>query len=166
MTVTVRQAVVDDLDAVLAVGHQTWPATYEPIAGADYVAMGLAKWWTADATLPALRAGRVFVAEVEGQVVGMASSGPLEGRLILWKLYVLPQFQGHGAGSALMSAVLERAAEAHDEIRLAYLDGNVQASGFYRRMGFVELGREVAGHGIPDSVWMSRALTPSPEEQS
>ena len=106
-----------------------------------------------------------LVAEIEGQIVGMASSGPLEGHLILWKLYVLPQFQGHGAGSALMDAVLERAAQAHDEIRLAYLDGNVQAAGFYRSKGFVELQREVAGHGIPDSVWMSRALTPSPEEQ-
>lgn len=165
MTVTVREAVLDDLDAVLAVGHATWPATYEPIAGADYVAMGLAKWWTADATLPALRAGRVLVAEVEGQVVGMASSGPLEGRLVLWKLYVLPQSQGHGVGSLLMDAVLERAARTQDEIRLTYLEGNEQAAGFYRSRGFVELSREVAGHGIPDSVWMTRALTPLPEEQ-
>ena len=95
----------------------------------------------------------------------MASSGPLEGRLILWKLYVLPQFQGHGAGSALLAAALERAALAYDEIRLAYLDGNARAAGFYRARGFVELEREVAGHGIPDSVWMSRALTPSSKEQ-
>lgn len=165
MTATVREAHLDDLDAVLAVGHRTWPVTYEPIAGTDYVAMGLAKWWTAEATLPALRSGRVLVAEVGGQVIGMASSGPLEGRLVLWKLYVLPQFQGHGAGSALMDAVLERAARTYDEIRLAYLDGNAQAAGFYRSKGFVELDREVAGHGIPDSVWMSRALTPSSEEQ-
>lgn len=166
MTVTVREAVLDDLDAVLAVGHRTWPATYEPIAGADYVAMGLAKWWTADATLPALRAGRVLVAEVEGHIVGMASSGPLDGRLVLWKLYVLPQSQGHGVGTLLMDAVLERAARTQDEIRLAYLEGNKQAAGFYRSQGFVELEREVAGHGIPDSVWMTRALTPSSQEQS
>lgn len=165
MTVTVREAVLDDLDAVLVVGHGTWPATYEPIAGADYVRMGLAKWWTAEATAPALRAGRVLVAEVEGEIVGMASSGLLDGRLVLWKLYVLPSFQGHGVGSALMDAVLARAARAYDEIRLAYLDGNVQAAGFYRSRGFVELQREVGGHGIPDSVWMSRALTPSPQEQ-
>ena len=62
MSLVVRPAVLDDLDAVLEVGHRTWPATYEPIAGPEYVAMGLAKWWTADATEPAIRAGRTLVA--------------------------------------------------------------------------------------------------------
>lgn len=158
MTAHVRLAVLDDLDAVLDVGHRTWPATYEPIAGADYVSMGLAKWWTADATLPALRAGRVHVAEVDDVVVGMSSTGPLEGRFVLWKLYVLPEAQGHGAGSALMRAVLTAAAEHHDEIRLAYLEGNDKAAEFYRHHGFVEHEREESGHGIPASVWMRRAL--------
>ena len=50
VNVLVRRAVEDDLDAILSVGHRTWPPTYEPIAGADYVAMGLAKWWSAEST--------------------------------------------------------------------------------------------------------------------
>ena len=52
VNVLVRRAVEDDLDGILSVGHRTWPPTYEPIAGADYVAMGLAKWWSAESTLP------------------------------------------------------------------------------------------------------------------
>ncbi|MEO3935577.1 GNAT family N-acetyltransferase [Dermatophilaceae bacterium Soc4.6] len=158
MTLLVRPGVLDDLADVLDVGRRTWPATYGPIAGSDYVAMGLAKWWTAQATEPALRAGRVLVAEVDGEVVGMSCTGPLDGRLVLWKLYVLPQSQGHGAGGALMRAVLATAAETYDEIRLAYLDGNDRAASFYHHHGFVELEREAGGTGIPDQVWMSRAL--------
>ena len=101
---------MDDLDAVLAVGHRTWPATYEGIAGADYVQAGLAKWWSAEATSPAIRQGRLTVAELDGEVVGMASVGREEDHLVLWRLYVLPEHHGQGIGSALLATVLEEAA--------------------------------------------------------
>jgi GNAT superfamily N-acetyltransferase len=161
MTLIIRAADRSDLAAVLDVGHRTWPATYGPIAGEDYVAMGLAKWWTEDATLPAIRAGRVTVAEVDGKVVGIASVGPHEHHLVLWKLYVLPEHQGRAIGSALLESVLAAAVGAgHPQIRLSYLDGNTSAEGFYRRKGFVEIGRESSGEGIPESVWMELVLDP------
>ena len=158
MGTVIREATSDDLGAVVAVGHRTWPATYEPIAGADYVAMGLAKWWTSDATLPAIRAGRVTVAEVDGEIVGMAAVGPSDGHLVIWKLYVVPECQGRGLGRQLVEAVLARARESYADIRLACLVGNDGAAAFYRSQGFVELEREAGGHGIPDSVWMGREL--------
>lgn len=40
MSSVVRTADESDLNAVLAVGHRTWPATYPPITGEDYVATG------------------------------------------------------------------------------------------------------------------------------
>lgn len=160
---TVRPATGDDLNAVLSVGRHTWPATYEPIAGADYVQLGLAKWWTAEATIPAIRAGRVTVAEVDGEVVGMASIGPDHGQLVLWKLYVLPGHQGCGIGSALMASVVARASADYVEIRLSYLDGNSAAESFYRAKGFTETHRERGGGGLPDDIWMHLEL-PSEEK--
>ena len=156
--VTVRPADEGDLDAVVAVGHRTWPPTYEPLAGADYVAMGLAKWWSAEATRPLIDAGRVTVAEVDGEVVGVAAAGPLDGRLVLWKLYVVPERQGAGIGAALLDAVLEGARGRYAMLRLAYLDGNESARRFYSRHGFVEVEREPGSGGLPDSVWMERQL--------
>jgi len=156
--VVVRRAVEDDLDAILSVGHRTWPATYEPIAGADYVAMGLAKWWSAESTLPAIHAGRMTVAEVDGQVVGVASAGPHEGRLVMWKLYVLPEHQGEGIGGRLLEAVVEGARGIYPEIRLAYIDGNDGARDFYAHRGFVETDREPGSGGLPDSIWMERPV--------
>ena len=160
VNVLVRRAVEDDLDAILSVGHRTWPPTYEPIAGADYVAMGLAKWWTEDATIPAIRAGRVTVAELDGEVVGLASVGPHQSHLVLWKLYVLPEHQGRGIGSALFDSVVARARGHYSQIRATYLEGNKSAQTFYRRKGFVEVDRESGCEGIPDSVWMELVLTP------
>jgi len=171
MTVLIRTADGNDLNAVLEVGHRTWPVTYGPIAGEDYVAMGLAKWWTKDATTPAIRAGRVTVAEVDGDVVGIASVGPHEHDLALWKLYVLPEAQGKRIGSALLESVVTRATGDYAHIRVSYLEGNTAAEGFYRSKGFVEIGREHGGDGIPDSIWMSLTLpeansSTDPQEQS
>ena len=160
MSLVIRPADGNDLKAVLDVGRRTWPVTYGPIAGPDYVAMGLAKWWTADAIIPSIRAGRVTVAEVDGTVVGIAVVGPHEKHLVLWKLYVLPEYQGKGIGSALVESVVASATGLHPEIRISYLEGNTLAEAFYRGKGFVEISRERGGDGIPESVWMQLELDP------
>lgn len=164
MALVIRAADGNDLKAILEVGRRTWPLTYGPIAGADYVAMGLAKWWTADATIPAIRAGRVTVAELDGTVVGMAVVGPHERHLVLWKLYVLPDHQGSAIGSALVDSVVDQAMGAYPDIRISYLVGNNAAEAFCRKRGFVEISRESSGDGIPESVWMQLVL--DPEEKS
>ena len=168
--VEVRLAVGDDHAGVLSVGHRTWLATYEPITGPEYVAMGLAKWWTSDVVTDSIRKGRTLVAVDGGEVVGVATFGTQNGDFVLWKLYVLPGHHGHGIGSRLMEAVIERAHDGgHRRIILSHIEGNQQAAGFYARHGFVETHRESGGSGLPASVWMQRDLEPaeqSPAEQT
>lgn len=157
--VVVRTAVGDDLDAVVEIGHRTWPGTFEPIAGPEYVEMGLAKWWTPDATIPAIRAGRTLVAEVSGQVVGMAVYGTHDDDLVLWKLYVLPEHHSRGIGRRLLEAVLARAAElGHRSLSVSVVAGNDRALRFYERHGFREVSRESGGSGLPDSIWVARDI--------
>lgn len=157
--VVVRGAVGDDLGGVLSVGHRTWLATYEPIAGPEYVAMGLAKWWTSDVVTRSIRMGRTIVAVKDDEVVGVATFGTQDDAFVLWKLYVLPDHHGHGIGSRLMDAVVERAREAgHERIILSYVEGNQLAAGFYTRQGFAETHRESGGSGLPASVWMAREI--------
>lgn len=157
--VLVRGAVGDDLSGVLSVGHRTWLATYEPIAGPEYVAMGLAKWWTSDVVTHAIRTGRTLVAVEDHEVVGVATFGTQDDAFVLWKLYVLPDHHGHGIGSRLLEAVVERAEEAqHERIILSYMEGNQLAARFYAGHGFVETHRESSGSGLPDSVWMAREI--------
>ena len=158
VNVLVRRATDADLEAVQNVGHRTWPTTYEPIAGADFVAMGLAKWWSVEAIRPLITSGRVTVAEVDGVVVGVAAAGPHDGRLIVWKLYVLPEYQGRGIGARLLERVVEGARGLYPEIRAAYLDGHISARGFYEHKGFVEAEREPGSGGLPDNIWMTRPV--------
>ncbi|MEO7130107.1 MAG: GNAT family N-acetyltransferase [Dermatophilaceae bacterium] len=163
--VVIRTATGNDLDAVLEVGHRTWPPTYEPLAGADYVAMGLAKWWTPDAVIPSIRTGRTLVAELDGTVIGTATHGVQGEDLVLWKLYVIPGYQGHGVGGLLLRAVCEHASEVgYRRLILSHLEGNDQADAFYAKHGFVETHRESGGSGLPTSVWAALDL-PEPEEE-
>jgi GNAT superfamily N-acetyltransferase len=157
--VVVRPATGNDLDAVIDVGRRTWPPTYEPIAGPEYVAMGLAKWWTTDVVTASIRAGRTLVAGDGDRVLGVATFGPQGDDLVLWKLYVLPGEQGRGIGSALMAAVAERAHElGHRRITLSHVEGNTQAAAFYTAHGFTPTHRESGGSGLPDSIWMAKDL--------
>jgi GNAT superfamily N-acetyltransferase len=162
----IRLAAGDDLAGVLSVGHRTWLATYEPIAGPEYVAMGLAKWWTPDVVTTSIRQGRTLVAVEGGEVIGVATFGVQDSAFALWKLYVLPGHHGHGIGSRLMEAVVERALElGHDRIVLSHIEGNRQAARFYAAHGFTETHRESGGSGLPVSVWMERRLTGSRDDE-
>jgi ribosomal protein S18 acetylase RimI-like enzyme len=157
--IVVRPAVGDDLSGVLSVGHRTWLATYEPLVGPEYVAMGLAKWWTTDVVAASIRKGRTIVALEGDDVVGVATFGPQDDDFVLWKLYVLPDHHGRGIGSRLLDAVVERAVEGgHDRIVLSHIEGNEGAARFYARHGFTETHREAGGSDMPVSVWMARPL--------
>ena len=158
----IRLADGDDLSGVLSVGHRTWPPTYEPIAGVEYVAMGLAKWWTPDVVTTSIRQGRTLVAVDGAEVVGVATFGVQDGdALALWKLYVLPGHHGRGIGSRLLDAVVDRALELGvSRIVLSHIEGNRQAARFYAARGFTETHRESGGSGLPVSVWVERELTP------
>ena len=159
--IQVRLADGNDLAGVVAVGRTTWPITVGELYGPDLVELFLAKWWTNDATIPAIRAGRTLVAESldhldekgRPQIVGMAAYGAHEGTQVIWKLYVLPDWQGHGVGGMLLRAVLARIGD--QPIYMSFADGNRSAGDFARAYGFVEDHREEQTD-MPDLVWMRR----------
>ncbi|WP_328614045.1 GNAT family N-acetyltransferase [Amycolatopsis sp. NBC_00355] len=154
----IRAAVEGDLPAIAEVGHRTWPPTYEPLAGKEYVADGLARWWSGDLLRQALE--RTLVAEdTSGEIIGMTSFGPVEDVLIVWKLYVVPEAQGSGAGTALLRKVIDTAKGHHRAVRLAHIEGNDRAAKFYAHHGFTHLKREPDTNGGPDSVWLERACS-------
>ncbi len=159
MSVTVRVTTAADADAVAAVGHQTWPPTCEPLAGAEYVEHGLARWWSDEAVRRGLADDRTLVAVAEsGAVAGIAGFAPDGDVLIRWKLYVLPRAQGTGAGTALLERVIAEATGRYRAVRLEYVAGNDRAAAFCARNGFAFLRREPDADGGPDVVWLQRVV--------
>ena len=85
--------------------------------------------WVSQTVLPQQE---VWVAEMDGQVVGVAS---LDGAT-LTQLYILPGKQGLGIGCALLARAKERRPEG---LELWAFQRNTRARAFYERRGFVAI---------------------------
>jgi GNAT superfamily N-acetyltransferase len=85
-----------------------------------------------------------FVAEVDGEVVGVvgAGAGEFSGSAALTSLWVDPRFRGRGVGSALVAAVEEWARSQHlNQVVLWVTEVNRTAERLYEHLGFTRTGR-------------------------
>ena len=142
--VTVRQAVLEDADAIGSIWLEAFRVGYRGIIPDEAIARRTDEeaetYWRARLADPE-RAYFVIVAEVPGDgVVGFAQAGPCEPEEPgydheLWKLYIREAHHRRGIGRMLMSAMAERlAARGMSSMMLRAFVGN-QARGFYERMG-------------------------------
>ena len=107
------------------------------------------RFWTAALTDERYRENRVAVAERDGELIGIAMSGPPLDAESAWArqlyvLYVYVDEHGTGAGPALLAAVV-----APDEsVALWVADPNPRAQAFYRKHGFVADGADQIEGGV------------------
>lgn len=81
-----------------------------------------------------------------GLVAFLRASGPKAAhRSNLGAMYVAPDLRGTGAATALVEALIAHAATLVEQVHLSVNADNQRAVRFYRRMGFVEYGREPRG---------------------
>jgi GNAT superfamily N-acetyltransferase len=127
---------------------------------ADQVSFGPEQWQQRIA-----RGGTffVFVPEATGaEPAGMAGGYPeAPGLVELISMFVRPQARGHGAGEALIEAVLGWARDrGAASVHLWVTENNAQARGLYERCGFVSTGERQPFPPQPgvDEIGMTRPL--------
>ena len=76
----------------------------------------------------------------------------------MWKLYVLPEYQGRGVGKALLDAAIEALPDGTDHLLLDVLVTNEPAIGFYRKQGFGRAERTPDRDLGDELMWMSLDL--------
>jgi GNAT superfamily N-acetyltransferase len=141
---TVRQAVLDDADAICSIWLEAFRVGYRGIIPDEAIARrtdeAAESYWRSVLADPE-RAYFVVVAEAPGEgVVGFAQAGPCEPEepgydLELWKLYIREAHHGRGIGRMLMSAMAERlSVRGVSSLMLRAFVGNL-VRGFYEHMG-------------------------------
>ena len=138
----IRRATVDDAADLAAVEVRTFRHAYADILDSEFLAdqdpVARAEEWRKHLQL---EDRPVFVAEVEGRVVGYASVRDQELRM----LYVDPFAQGAGVGSELLAQ-----AEAAGARELEVFEANGHGRHFYEARGWRDAGSAGA--------WLDRPL--------
>jgi GNAT superfamily N-acetyltransferase len=88
---------------------------------------------SADFAASGLEDRETFVAELDGRPVGWASFGRQDGGWWLDDLWVLPEFMGHGVGTALFELAVSRGRD--EGFTALEWETDANAIGFYERMG-------------------------------
>jgi ribosomal protein S18 acetylase RimI-like enzyme len=144
--VQVRAARAADLLGAAQARIASWRGAFTGLVPQDFLdtmdAEAIASGWR-----DSIAAGRsrLYIADLDGRVVGYAgvgperdpSAGPTTGEL--YALFTHPDVWGTGAGRALTDAALaDLRAHDCDRVNLWVLDANARARAFYRRYGFTE----------------------------
>jgi GNAT superfamily N-acetyltransferase len=147
-SIRIRSAELADADSIARVQGETWQAAYlgmlpHEILNGFGQAQGGAFWQRVLTKAPA---ESVVIAELDDQVLGFVSAGPIRERIPgyggeFYALYVLPQAQGCGIGTALV-AHAGRALVRHRWIGAAVwvLEDNHLGRRFYERLDGRPLG--------------------------
>ncbi len=131
----IREARLEDASTIARVHIDVWRETYQGIIPDSYLAQlsyaKRTKQWE-----QALVDQRMYVVELEDEVVGFAQGGPnrrdaREGEL--YAIYVLRASQGQGLGKALFQRIIEDLAE-YEAMQVSVLRDN-PACQFYERFG-------------------------------
>ena len=140
---TIRQASENDCPLIRRMAEEAFPATYRESltpAQLDY----RMEWMYSDASLrEQFRAGHIwFIASSDGEPCGYLSVERQGETLFhLQKIYVLPRFQGIGAGAFLFRHAVEYIRSVQSAPCLMELNVNRRnpALHFYERMGMRRL---------------------------
>ncbi|MEV7609837.1 ribosomal protein S18-alanine N-acetyltransferase [Microbacterium sp. NPDC089320] len=127
---TVREATPEDLDAIMAIEHRSFPTDA----------------WSSEAMALELASphGRYLVDEHEGAIIGYGGVRALQGSsdADIQTIAFDVEHRGAGRGRALLRSLLDLAAErGAREVFLEVRADNPGAEGLYRSEGFEEIGR-------------------------
>ncbi len=140
------KAGTEDIQVIRDITQEVWPATYYPIVGEVQVNYMLDLFYSpASLEVQMTTGGNEFLICMDDDTpVGFAAfSEVAHGVYKLHKLYILTTVQGKGVGKLLVNHICnDLKGRAGNELRLNVNRHNSPAIGFYKKMGFVEIGVE------------------------
>jgi len=151
------------IETVAALARDIWTRHYTPIIGVAQVAYMLEKFQSAPAIQAQIASGYEYYLVTEATVpAGYLALVPnlSEGRMMLSKLYILPERQGQGLGKAAMAFAIRRCADLGlRKLWLTVNKRNDRTIAFYTSAGFVRVeavATDIGGGFVMDDYIMAR----------
>jgi len=152
-TLSIRPAEESDAEILADLGAYTFSHTYSSILPSKDLEDYLGKAFSVEQMRQDIADPQVllFVSSVSNTVCSYIKLQPTPPREVirgnkpieLLRLYLLPQWEGMGIGSALMKAGLRAAREeSYETCWLKVWEGNRRAIEFYENRGFTQVGSE------------------------
>lgn len=148
MTVTLRDATIVDLDAIVHIFLACWRENYLSVLPPSKIAAmtderARALWQRVLSD----NVGDIVVAErtteTGTEILGLTRFAVADGHAGVYSLYVSPDAQGLGVGARLLTSASERlAALGASEATLWVFAANAPSIGFYRKLGWLPDGEE------------------------
>ncbi|WEG14495.1 GNAT family N-acetyltransferase [Pullulanibacillus sp. KACC 23026] len=136
MDFIIRKMRSEDTEQVQDVAKTTWNATYEGIIPLNVQENFLNSAYNDEMMKRRLEKSNLFVAVHEEKVVGFANFSPVnEGKAELGAIYIYPEFQGMGIGSALLQKGINHLKDIK-EIYINVEKENKIGKTFYEAKGF------------------------------
>ncbi|WP_075937279.1 GNAT family N-acetyltransferase [Halosegnis longus] len=157
----IRPATPEDVDAIREVADAAWWDTYPGTLSRDQIERAVDRLYDPEFLREVVseREDLLFlVAERDGELVGFGSAQQtFADEVELFTLYVHPDHQRAGVGTALLGEVLDAArAQSVDRLRAGVLSGNQQARSFLEGHGFERtetVTTEVGGESQPEDLF-------------
>jgi GNAT superfamily N-acetyltransferase len=137
MNITIRKMHYEDTKQVQSIAKITWNATYEGIIPLEVQNNFLKLNYSDESMKQRIERSIVYVAEVEGKVVGFANYSTVRdgGKVELAAIYLYPEFQGKGIGTALIQQAVKEL-KGIKEIYINVEKDNKNGMNFYEAKGF------------------------------
>ena len=157
-----------DLPAIAQLAEVIWRAHYPGIISTEQIDFMLAKMYSLDVLREEIRLrcilyNRLFVGE---EFIGFASHGPTgqPATFKLHKLYLRPEWHGHGLGSLLLNHCEREVSKLGcRRFLLAVNKANTKGIAAYRRNGFAVMESvivDIGGGFVMDDYVMAKELNP------
>jgi ribosomal protein S18 acetylase RimI-like enzyme len=143
--ITIRRAAIGDIPGIRSVLAVTWRDTYLSLLSESSIAKVTAEWHSPKVLEAEINRPSTFLGVAESSshdIVGMVTTHSHEDVLLIARLYVLPEFQRQGIGSALMEESY-RAFPQAQQVQLDVEEQNLKGRAFYRKLGFREVGVKI-----------------------